>query len=396
MNDENWSNKALRDGLRALRKSLPKEGTAGRDGELGAREARTRKKGVDPDYEAECDVFLNAMNTVHAFRNADRDSGDGGASFADLVGASGSSGGRSATSGKSVKSGKAGRAAAGQGAASPKAGAASAAGAEKATARSNAAPEEKAEPAFGSLAANANFAKAAEKVARRSGDEGKDAGGKGAKAVEGEEGGPDPDGDSTMEALLSPERPEEDMAFFEAMRGVTPLSGSGREVTPPVVSRGVPVSASDPLRDLVEGKVEFSLAYTDEYMEGHVMGLDLLTVGKLRQGGFSPEANVDLHGLNVQQAFETLRGFFRSCWFKGVRCVLVVSGRGKGSPNGVSVLREKLRFWFTQEPFKRVILAFCTAQVRDGGPGSVYVLLRKYKKKGFVAWDRMPADEDLY
>lgn len=60
------------------------------------------------------------------------------------------------------------------------------------------------------------------------------------------------------------------------------------------------------------------------------------------------------------------------------------------------MLRGKLQTWLTQEPFKRVVLAFCTAQPHDGGPGSVYVLLRKYRKKGRVYWERLPADADLY
>ena len=122
----------------------------------------------------------------------------------------------------------------------------------------------------------------------------------------------------------------------------------------------------------------------------------IVTVGKLRQGAFSPEASIDLHGLNVQQAFETLRGFFKASWYRGMRCVIVVPGRGRNSPDGIGILREKLKLWFTQEPFKRVVLAFCTARPHDGGPGSLYVLLRKYKKKGRVYWDRMPPDEELY
>ena len=121
-----------------------------------------------------------------------------------------------------------------------------------------------------------------------------------------------------------------------------------------------------------------------------------LIMNKLRAGGLSPEAHLDLHGLNAQQAFETLRGFMRGSWYKGLRTILVVPGRGKNSPDGVGVLRGKLQSWLTQDPFKRVVLAFCTAQPHDGGPGSVYVLLRKYKKKGRVYWERMPADADLY
>ena len=118
--------------------------------------------------------------------------------------------------------------------------------------------------------------------------------------------------------------------------------------------------------------------------------------GSSGAGGLSPEAHLDLHGLNAQQAFETLRGFMRGSWYKGLRTILVVPGRGKNSPDGVGVLRGKLQSWLTQDPFRRVVLAFCTAQTHDGGPGSVYVRVRKYKKKGRVSWERMPADADHY
>ena len=184
--------------------------------------------------------------------------------------------------------------------------------------------------------------------------------------------------------------------FLLAMKQVTPLQGKGRDVPPAVAQSTPPPSADTSLQDFLDGKLEFALSITDEYMEGHVVGLDQMIMNKLRAGGLSPEAHLDLHGLNAQQAFETLRGFMRGSWYKGLRTILVVPGRGKNSPDGVGVLRGKLQSWLTQDPFKRVVLAFCTAQPHDGGPGSVYVLLRKYKKKGRVYWERMPADADLY
>ena len=184
--------------------------------------------------------------------------------------------------------------------------------------------------------------------------------------------------------------------FLLAMKQVTPLQGKGRDVPPAVAQSTPPPSADTSLQDFLDGKLEFALSMTDEYMEGHVVGLDQMIMNKLRAGGLSPEAHLDLHGLNAQQAFETLRGFMRGSWYKGLRTILVVPGRGKNSPDGVGVLRGKLQSWLTQDPFKRVVLAFCTAQPHDGGPGSVYVLLRKYKKKGRVYWERMPADADLY
>ena len=153
---------------------------------------------------------------------------------------------------------------------------------------------------------------------------------------------------------------------------------------------------SNPLQEFIDGKLEFALAFTDEYVEGHVVGLDLMLVGKLQAGQFSPESHLDLHGMNAQQAFDALVGFFRAAYFKGQRTVLVVPGRGLNSPHGISILREKVQEWFTQEPLKRVILAFCTAKPSDGGAGALYVLLRKFRKgEGKIHWERKPVDPDL-
>ena len=204
---------------------------------------------------------------------------------------------------------------------------------------------------------------------------------------------------SVREQAATPERrlaDEEEDAFLLAMKQVAPLAGKGRAVAPAVNPQSPPPAADTSLQDFLDGKLEFALSFTDEYLEGHVVGLDPLIMGKLRSGSLSPEAHLDLHGLNVLQAFETLRGFMRGAWYKGLRTVLLVPGRGKNSPDGVGILRGKLQTWLTQDPFKRVVLAFCTAQPHDGGPGSIYVLLRKFRKKGRICWERIPADADLF
>lgn len=195
-----------------------------------------------------------------------------------------------------------------------------------------------------------------------------------------------------------PKHETEHDVFCRAMADVTPLPGKGRAVVPePAPQPGPAFEPSNPLQELVDGKVEFSLSGTDEFMEGHVVGLDLLTVGKLQARQYSPEAHIDLHGLNSEQAFQYLVHFFRGAYYKGVRTALVVTGRGLNSPNGIPVLRFKVQEWLTQDPFRRVILAFCTAKREDGGPGALYVLLRKYRKNsGKVRWDAMPADPDLF
>ncbi len=193
--------------------------------------------------------------------------------------------------------------------------------------------------------------------------------------------------------------PEDDdfMQAMHTMKGVTPLVGKGRDIIPSTEPETQTIVTENHFFNALEGNLEFSLALKGEYLEGHVAGLSEEIMQALRSGLYSPEAHMDLHGLNAQQAYQALVGFFRSAWYKGLRTVLVVPGRGKNSQNGFGVLRDRLQYWLTQEPFKRVVLAFCTARPVDGGPGSVYVLLRKYsKKKGKIAWDRVPADPDLY
>ncbi|MBG0775479.1 MAG: Smr/MutS family protein [Desulfovibrionaceae bacterium] len=204
------------------------------------------------------------------------------------------------------------------------------------------------------------------------------------------------------ETAPAPPTPEEDAAFARAMAGVAPLAGSGRavdaqaplpEITPPPAD----AAARERLREFMEGKVEFDLQNTAEYIQGHVKGFDPKTMGQLRAGRISHEAHLDLHGLNAVQAYEGLVDFMKKRYMEGRRCVLLIPGRGLGSPDGYGVLREKLQSWLTQDPFKRVVLAFCTALPRDGGAGALYVMLRKHKKsRGKIQWDRTPSDPDLF
>ncbi|MDR2489596.1 MAG: Smr/MutS family protein [Desulfovibrio sp.] len=188
------------------------------------------------------------------------------------------------------------------------------------------------------------------------------------------------------------------LLFAQSMQGVSPLANKGREVPLPV-GRNKKLPFADPakaLRDILEGHFAFALYHSDEFMEGHVVGIDPMILARLRAGQFSPEAHLDLHGQNAAQTRDSLTWFIKNAYQRGMRTLLVVTGRGKNSPDGVGVLRPLLQRWLSQEPFKRVVLAFCTAKPGDGGPGAIYVLLRKYKKnRGKIIWDHHPFDEDL-
>jgi len=201
----------------------------------------------------------------------------------------------------------------------------------------------------------------------------------------------------TVQPNPAPKASEIEDDFSLAMREVAPLSGKGREVVPETPKPAPLITPNNPLQDFVDGKVEFSLAFTEEFIEGHVLGLDPAIMGKLRAGSYSYEAHLDLHGLNSAQAFDNLVAFIKQSYMTGKRTVLVIPGRGKNSPDGSGILRNKLEEWLPQEPFKRVVLAFCTALPKHGGPGAIYVMLRKYKlSRGKIRWDTLPSDPDLF
>lgn len=191
--------------------------------------------------------------------------------------------------------------------------------------------------------------------------------------------------------------PDKELSLFaRAMDGVTPINARGRDLHPAPQRNATPPDAPA-MTDLLAATVEFALEYSDEFIQGHVLGLDQLILAKLRAGAYSPESHIDLHGKNLEQAYLCLVAFIKDAYLAGKRHLIIVTGRGKNPPGGTAILRERVQTWFTRDPFKRVILAFCSARPGDGGAGALYLLLRKRKKgQGKIIWDRTPSEEELF
>ena len=178
---------------------------------------------------------------------------------------------------------------------------------------------------------------------------------------------------------------DDGQSFLEAMSGVTPLSGRERKVArnpgdhiqPPYPAPDHEQEAMARLHDLVRGDIELDITLTDEYIEGSVKGFSRKLMEILRKGAFPVQDHIDLHGLTRQEAERTVRDFLLQSSTRGLRCVLIVHGRGLNSPDSLAVLKGKLPTWLTRGPAKRIVLAFATARPYDGGAGAVYVLLRR-------------------
>lgn len=102
-------------------------------------------------------------------------------------------------------------------------------------------------------------------------------------------------------------------------------------------------------------------------------GLSRQILRKLRRGHWVIQDQLDLHGYTSDAARAELAAFLQSCIRRGVRCLRIIHGKGRGSKNREPVLKYKVRHWLMQ---RDEVLAFCQARPSDGGGGAVVVLLK--------------------
>ncbi len=103
-------------------------------------------------------------------------------------------------------------------------------------------------------------------------------------------------------------------------------------------------------------------------------GLQKPTLKKLRQGKFPLEASLDLHGFTAERARSALIEFLDYCQQSQFKVICIVHGKGFGSSEKKPVIKPLVNKWLQEE---NNVLAFSSAQPKDGGTGAVYVMLRR-------------------
>ncbi len=109
-------------------------------------------------------------------------------------------------------------------------------------------------------------------------------------------------------------------------------------------------------------------------------GLDRGTARRLARGRREPEARLDLHGMTADRAHAALNRFVSEGVAQGLRCVLVVTGMGRGPESGHrgdGVLRRETPRWLGVAPLAGHVVGVFEAHSRHGGAGALYVYLRR-------------------
>lgn len=180
-----------------------------------------------------------------------------------------------------------------------------------------------------------------------------------------------------------PARPSdpEQAALWAAMAGVEPLPPSNRAHlrTPPPPPRPKQFIADEQaaLHESLHGHIGLQDRLEGGDEPHHLrVGLSATVLRDLRRGRWVIQDQLDLHGLNRDEARHALASFLSTCLHHGKRCVRVIHGKGHGSPQKQSVLRQLVRGWLAQ---RIEVLAYCQAKPSDGGEGALVVLLHAKK-----------------
>ncbi|RVU84879.1 DNA mismatch repair protein MutS [Leucothrix sargassi] len=171
----------------------------------------------------------------------------------------------------------------------------------------------------------------------------------------------------------------DDDLFKSALSDVKPLPEINRvelRPTPPppkvrFQDSNEPESAPDILSDygeMEEVTAESVLSYCRSGIQNRLFR-------RLRQGKLEISEEIDLHGLTIKQAKQVFLDFIQLAYPIEGCCICIVHGKSNRSQNGkMPLMKQHVNHWLLQHPR---VLAFHSAQPRDGGSGSVYALIRR-------------------
>jgi DNA-nicking Smr family endonuclease len=97
---------------------------------------------------------------------------------------------------------------------------------------------------------------------------------------------------------------------------------------------------------------------------------------KLSRGHLALEARIDLHGLIQSEAHSILLDFLIRAHERGLRHVLVITGKGS-SLGSEGALKRAVPLWFSKAEFRYLISSYEAAARQHGGDGALYVRLSR-------------------
>ncbi len=174
---------------------------------------------------------------------------------------------------------------------------------------------------------------------------------------------------------------DDDQLFERAMESVGRISWRRdlvpKSLPPPVELEDSSLNDARLFQEAVSGASAPPIPEHPEYIEGWVGVAGRRFLPSLRDGMYSIQAYIDLHGLGRVEARVAVEEFVERMSRERSCCVKIVHGRGINSPSDRAILKDYLQRWLTTRRMSRHVVAYASAPYTDGGVGAVYVLLRR-------------------
>ena len=105
--------------------------------------------------------------------------------------------------------------------------------------------------------------------------------------------------------------------------------------------------------------------------------LDSKTKKQMKSNKLTFDAIVDLHGKTEVQAYETIRNFIKDGYFKNLKNIIIITGKGL---NSKGKLKLKTPLWLKSKDLSKYIVGFETMPHNRGGEGALFVKLKNKNK----------------
>lgn len=104
------------------------------------------------------------------------------------------------------------------------------------------------------------------------------------------------------------------------------------------------------------------------------LGIDRKSDKKLTSGKYKIDFTLDLHGETLETAHDKVKRIFELSEINNYRCLLIITGKGLHSNS--KTIKSSIIEWFKESYFSDRIIKYTDANIKDGGSGAIYVLLR--------------------
>lgn len=108
-------------------------------------------------------------------------------------------------------------------------------------------------------------------------------------------------------------------------------------------------------------------------------GVQETQMRKLKAGQIGFEGSLDLHGMSVEKARETLWAFLAEATKLEIRCVRITHGKAARLDGKRPLIKSHVNTWLRQHP---QVLGFTSCSGKHGGSGAVYVMLKRTMLEG--------------